>query len=166
MIEFWKSIPGYEGIYEVSDLGRVKSLGNNESRKEKILKPGLAGGGYYIVTLHKNGNGKTKLIHQLVAICFLNHIPCKHKKVVDHKNSNRIDNRLDNLQIITQRENVYKAQGNYSSQYKGVYWAKRICKWQSGIRINGKSKHLGYFIDEYDAHLAYQKALEEIKKGD
>lgn len=164
--EIWKAIPGYEGIYEVSDLGRVKSLGNNESRKEKILKPGIVCGGYYNVALNKNGSRKTKLIHQLVAMAFLNHIPCKHEKVVDHKNSNRIDNRLDNLQLITQRENASKDRKNGSSRYIGVTWNKKREKWQSQIIIKGKNIYLGSFDNEYDAHLTYQKILDDIKKGD
>ena len=98
--EIWKAIPGYEGIYEVSDLGRVKSLGNNKTRKEKILKFSNNRKGYYKLNLFKNANTKTYEIHQLVAMAFLNHIPSKSKKVIDHINNVKTDNRLENLQYL------------------------------------------------------------------
>lgn len=165
MIEFWKAIPGYEGIYEVSDLGRVKSLGNNESRKEKILKFSNNRKGYCKLNLFKHANSKTYQAHQLVAMAFLNHIPSKSKNVVDHINNIKTDNRLENLQIITQRENTSKDKKNKTSKYTGVYWCKNKNKWRSTIYISNKQIHLGYFKDEYKAHLAYEKALNEMTKG-
>lgn len=172
MQEIWKDIPNYEGIYQVSNFGNVKSLSRlmNKGKaifvsKEKIMSKHINKDGYYCVTLKKDKKSRTNKNHQLVAIAFLNHTPDGTLKlVVDHINDNRLDNRLENLQIITQRENVFKTQGKYSSKYKGVNWYKKYNKWRASININGKSKHLGYFTNEYDAHVAYQKALDEIKK--
>ena len=161
-IEIWKDIPGYEGFYEVSNLGRVKSLGNDKTKKEKILKQNLDSTGYFIVGLRKDKKAKTIKVHQLVAMAFLNHIRCGHKLVVDHINDNQLDNRLENLQIITQRENTFKTQGNYSSKYKGVSKSKLDKKWRALIYINGKLKHLGTFTNEFDAHLAYQNKLNKL----
>lgn len=167
MEEIWKAIPGYDG-YEVSNLGNVKSLSkqrvfgkNTYFTKEKILKPLSNGKGYYQVEIYK----KRIYIHQLVAISFLNHKKDGHKLVVDHINDIKTDNRLENLQIVTQRENNRKTQGNYSSQYKGVNWQKGINKWRAKITINNKQKHLGVFNSEYEAHLAYQNKLKEIENN-
>lgn len=162
MIEIWKAIPGYDN-YQVSNLGNVKSL---RFGREKILKAHIDSNGYCRLPLYKDKKIKLYRVHQLVAMAFLKHKPDGTLKiVVDHVNDNKTDNRLENLQLTTNRYNAYKTQGNYSSKYKGVCWAKNQNKWIVSIRINGKSKHLGYFIDEYEAHLEYQKALKEITKG-
>jgi len=171
MEEIWKSIPGYEGIYEVSNLGNVKSLSREcfngkvfFKTKERILKTRVNKQGYKEIILLKKGKRKGYSVHQLVAMAFLNHIPCGYKVVVDHINSNRLDNTVENLQVITQRENVFKTQGQYSSQYKGVHKDKNRTNWRASILINKKRINLGTFENEYDAHLAYQNKLKEIKK--
>jgi len=154
--EIWKDVIGYEGLYEVSNLGRVKSLKCN---KEKILSPVINKKGYWQCRLYKNKIATTKLVHQLLAQSFLNHIPNGNIYVVDHINDNKLDNRLDNLQVLTNRENCYKTQGKYSSKYKGVCWHKLAEKWVAQIKINGKLKHLGYFVNEQEASQAYQNSL-------
>ena len=161
-VEIWKDIPGYEGLYQVSDLGRVKSLNYQNSKHEKIMVGGINGRGYRHVCLRCNGVQKTKKIHQLVAITFLNHKPCGMELVIDHINDNILDNRLKNLQIVTNRFNVCKTQGQYSSKYKGVSWNKKMNKFQSYIGINKKRIHLGTFDCELAASYAYQKALKEL----
>ena len=154
--EIFKTIEGYEGMYEISNYGRVKSLKNN---KEYILKPSLDLNGYVIVSLSNEGIKKTKTIHQLVAIAFLNHIPDGMKLIVNHKDFNRQNNHVDNLEIITQRENANLKHLLSSSQYTGVSWHKRDKKWQSIILINNKLKYLGYFNNELEASKAYEEAL-------
>ena len=173
MEEIWKDIPEYEGLYQVSNLGRVKSLpkewiiggGGVRRHSGKILKSCSNSSGYLMVCLCKNSKCKNFWIHQLVAVIFLNHTPCGLKLVVDHINDNKLDNRVENLQIVTQRYNTCKTQGKYSSQYKGVcvYLYKGRKKWRAQIVINKKAKHLGYFTDEYEAHLAYQNALKQVQ---
>jgi hypothetical protein len=168
MKEFWKSIKDYEGIYEVSNLGRVKSierkywLKRNKCwaiLKENILKNHINVKGYCQVTLSKNSIQKTRIVHQLVAEVFLNHTIDGHVLVIDHKNFIKTDNRVDNLQIITQRENTNKKHIKSTSKYTGVSLHKTTNKWMSCIRINGKNTHLGYFANELDAHNAYQNKL-------
>jgi hypothetical protein len=158
MQEIFKDIPDYEGIYLVSNLGNVKSL---KFGKERILSKGLDGHGYYNVTLFKDGNPKTFTIHQLVAMVFLNHKPNGNTIVVDHIDNNKLNNRLDNLQIISQRKNTSKDKKG-TSKYTGVYWYKNRCKWRAEIKILGKIKYLGCFETELDAHLSYQNALKQI----
>jgi len=162
--EIWKDVPNYIGRYQVSNLGNVKSLKRKWVIKDKILKNQNGTSGYLIVMLSKKSNIKTFQVHQLVTMAFLNHIPNGYNGlIVDHINNNSFDNRLENLQLITARENVTKDKKGGSSKYIGVCWDKINNKWKSAIQINSKIKNLGRFKNEYDAHLAYQKALKNLK---
>ena len=172
MNEIFKDIPEYEGLYRISDLGRVKSLpkewvagtGGVRSHNGKFLKLVVGGNGYLCVGLSCEGKRKTKTVHQLVAIVHLNHKPDGNNGlIVDHVNNNPLDNRLDNLQLITNRENSSKDRVGGSSQYVGVYWDKRGKKWRAYIRINKKLKYLGLFKDELDAANKYRETLNELK---
>jgi len=115
-MEIWKDIIYYKGLYQVSNKGRVRSLDrviynkNMVSRKIKgiVLKPCHDGKKYLKVVLSKNDKPKTFRIHQLVAMAFLNHTPKGHELVVDHKDNNQSNNRLSNLQLITQKLNSNK----------------------------------------------------------
>ena len=104
MNEIWKDIDGYEGLYEVSNLGKVKSLGNEFSRKEKILKQGKMKNGYLYVILWKEGKYKTCLVHRLVAQAFLenpNNYSC-----VNHKDENKENNCVENLEWCDAKYNI------------------------------------------------------------
>ena len=161
--EIWKDIPGYEGIYQVSNLGNVKSLNYNRTKKELILKKQTNSYGYYHVTLSKKNKRITKTIHQLVAIAFLDFKPCNMQLVINHKNFDRKDNNLKNLEIITSRENANQKHLKSISKYTGVNFSKSNNKWMSRIHINGVRKYLGVFENEYDAHLAYENALKNLE---
>ena len=161
-MEIFKDIPGHEGLYQVSNLGNVKSLNYNKTKLERILKPGINLGGYKIVILSKCGDKKTRQVHQLVAIAFLNHKLSGFELVVNHKDFNRLNNNVDNLEIVTTRENTNKKHRAHSSKYTGVTWDKHMSKWKSRITFKGTEKHLGYYVNEYDAHLAYEKELNII----
>jgi len=157
-IEVWKDVPEFEN-YKVSNLGNVKSLKNG---KEKILKQTINGVGYYLIGLYSNGKRTHIAVNQLVAMVFLNHKPCGHKIVVDHIDTNKLNNKLCNLQLITHRENLSKDKKG-TSKYTGVFLPKGQKKWRSEIRINGKKKHLGCFVSEKEASEAYKNALKKIK---
>ena len=163
MKEIFKNIPGYEEMYQVSNLGRVKSLKRFAVIEDKILNPCVSGNGYKIVMLRKHRKGKAFSLHQLVAIAFLNHNPNRHEIVVDHLDSDKTNNNVNNLQLITNRENCSKDRKKGSSKYIGVSWSNARKKWIAAIQINGLDKNLGGYVNEIDAANAYQKALKEIE---
>lgn len=110
--EIWKPIPGYEGLYEVSNKGRVKSLerdiidknGKKYHRKERILKSLPDGNGYFQVCLHDNkGESKRLRVHRLVAEAFIPNPD--NKSQINHKNEIKTDNCIDNLEWVTAKEN-------------------------------------------------------------
>lgn len=111
VIEIWKDIKGFEGLYQVSNLGRVKSLkrfrkgkdGSLVTVKEKILKP-LITKGYYQVLLCKQAIKKKYLVHRLVWSAFNGSIP--EGLQVNHINEIKSDNRLENLNLMTAKENT------------------------------------------------------------
>jgi hypothetical protein len=170
MKEIWKDAVGYEGLYQVSSLGRVYScprewvVGKSKalvSHNGRMLKFSI-NKRYPQVVLCKDGKLKTKLIHHLVAESFLNHFMTKGLNV-DHINNISTDNRLENLQVISHRQNNSKDKVG-TSKFTGVCWLKKTNNWKSAIRINGKERHLGTFKCETSAHLAYQKKLQEIEQ--
>jgi hypothetical protein len=158
MQEIFKDIPNYEGLYQVSNLGNVKSL---KYSKERILRKNSDKDGYLMVSIYKNKTPKRVKVHQLVAMAFLKHKPCGLKLVVNHINFIKNDNRVENLEIVTNRENSNQKHLKSSSKYVGVSWSKANRKWKALIRLGKKRKYLGYFENEYDAHLAYQKELKQ-----
>ena len=163
MKEIFKDIPNYEGKYQISNKGTVKNLTTNKTKK--TTRGSLTSCGYMKTILTKDGVKKTIKIHQLVAMAFLNHTPCGYKLVVDHIDHNPLNNNLENLQLITQRENVSKKNKKSkkaSSQYTGVCWNKQDRKWTSALYVKSKRFFLGYFKTEIEAHNAYQNKLKEI----
>lgn len=160
MIEEYREVKGYEGLYEVSNFGNVKSLKRKGCKNDRLLKQGISVR-YLSVQLFKNKIAKTYNVHKLLAIAFLNHVPDGYKIVVDHIDNNPLNNRLDNLQLITHRENIGKDLKG-SSKYIGVSWSKSSKKWLARININGKNKHLGLFTSEIQAAKYYQYELQKL----
>lgn len=104
-MEIWKDIVGYEGLYQVSNIGRVRSLPRN-STKGKILKPRLQHD-YYTVHLSKNGKTINKLIHRAVAESFLTNN--YNLPEVNHIDGDKLNNRLDNLEWCSTSYNAIHA---------------------------------------------------------
>lgn len=108
--EEWRDIAGYEGLYQVSNLGRVRSLdrrvqsrpGRTRIARGKIMAPQIVNG-YLKVVLYGNGCYKNRLVHRLVAETFIE--PVEGKNYVDHINGNKTDNRVENLRWVTIGEN-------------------------------------------------------------
>lgn len=121
MREIWKDIKEYEGLYQVSNLGRVKRLEKEEifysNRhknivkricKEKILKCSASKNNYLCICLYDNGRNKYTSIHRLVAESFIPNI--ENKPQVNHKDGNKQNNKVDNLEWCTGKENMQHAQ--------------------------------------------------------
>lgn len=164
--EIWKDVKGYEGLYEVSSIGRVRSLprmaycGKGWRRaKGNILKYGLRGG-YLSVVLCNGESQKRVSVHVILAIAFLNHTPCGHRLVIDHINGIKTDNNLNNIRVVTGRFNLSfgerKDKNIVTSKYAGVYLPKGQKKWVARIVIDKVSHCLGRFLNEIDAAIAYQ----------
>lgn len=156
--EIWKDVPGIDKI-QASTLGRIKSLKCN---KELIRKTHYKNNGYEYLGILINGKIKNYSVHALVAMAFLGHTPDGTQKIiVDHINNDKKDNKLSNLQLITQRENsTKKPRGN--SKYSGVYYQKKINSYLAHIYHNEKLIYLGTFKNELDAAQAYQNYLKQI----
>lgn len=164
MKEEWKPIKDFEESHKISNFGKVMSLARKWKPTTTYLKPLIGKKGYLRVQLRKIGKLRTRTIHTIVWDAFGDRPRNGLKLQVDHIDDNKQNNRIDNLQLLTNRQNVSKGLKNkkMSSKYTGVYWRKDIKKWCSKIDINGKTKANGVFIKEHDAHLAYQKALKEL----
>ena len=133
----------------------------NISRKTRInAKAGsLTDSGYIEVQYNK----KQYRAHRVAWYLHTGQDPARLQ--IDHINGDRADNRFENLRIATHKENSRnrKKLDNKTSKYKGVYWYKRYHKWKATIGHEGRSIHLGYFHDEYEAHLAYCRAALELQ---
>ena len=156
MAEEFRIIKGFEN-YLVSNLGRVR---NNTT--DRILKPQIVNHGYYYVNLYKDRILFSKKIHKLVGETFIPN-PL-NKSCIDHINNNKLDNNIKNLRWVSQQENCMnrKLSSKSTSNYKGVHFNKQRNKWMAHIKINGKSKHLGYFEKIEDAVNARVKKAEEV----
>ena len=106
-MEIYKDIQGYEGLYKISNKGNVKSLGNDRTRKERILKPTKNHKGYLQVCLCKQGKIKRFLVHRLVASAFIEN-PNNYPQV-NHKDEDKTNNNVTNLEWCTNEYNI-----NYS----------------------------------------------------
>lgn len=116
MSEIWKDIPNYQGLYQVSNYGKIRSLdhySNNHFYKGRVLKPYGNGKGYLLVKLCKNGHIKAFQVHRIVANAFL---PNRNKKLqVNHLNENKKDNEVTNLEWCTAKQN-----SNYGTRNKRI----------------------------------------------
>ena len=141
--EVWKDIQGYEGLYQVSSLGRVKRLPRG-NKKERIRVPRAANNGYLYVVLSKENKAHTIRFHQEVAKAFIPN-PLNLKSV-NHKNLDKTDNRLCNLEWMSIMDNIHHARENGRNSRKPVLQCDLdgnvIRKWKSAYHVE---KELGYF---------------------
>jgi hypothetical protein len=164
IIESWKHVEGYEGIYAVSNLGRVRN-----EQTGKVLKPGTHPKGYHQVNLYADGKSKKHKVHRLVAIAFVVNADPERRDQVDHIDGVRVHNIASNLRWVTHSENRRNARGissrngsPTSSVFKGVNFDRPNGKWRACIQEEGKRRHLGYFTSEIDAARAYDAAARSM----
>jgi len=145
MCEIWKSINKYDGIYEVSNMGNVRSLdrcilrsdAKSVNYKGKELKSNTDKNGYKLVNLSFLNQVKTFKVHRLVASAFIEN--CKSKPIVNHKNGIKCDNRVENLEWVTCGENVRHAINTGLVSYSGK--RSRLAKLSDNqVRYIRKSK--------------------------
>lgn len=159
--ERWEIIPDFID-YEVSNFGEVRSYKTNRNKNRvvpAILKKGRNSAGYYTVSLHNSQGAKTHKIHSLVACCFL---PSKtdDKLIVDHKDNDRLNNKVDNLQYITRRLNASKDRRSKTG-ITGVFETASK-KFMSHLEVDGKKVSLGIFKTQEQARDAYQNKLKSL----
>ena len=116
--EIWKDIYGYEGKYQVSNYGRIRSV--------KILKPCKSSFGYYRVGFSENGKIKSFSVHRLVALSFVPNP--ERKKEVNHMDGDKTNNRADNLEWVTQSENIQHAYDNGLCKKGSEHYAAKLSK--------------------------------------
>ena len=155
--EIWKPVKGYEGFYEASNLGRIRS-----SKSKRILSQHMINSGYLSARLR---NGK-RTVHALVALAFLGDRP--QGLVVDHIDHCKTNNRADNLRYITYSENIYRSvrcdlNPNKSSRSRGVYLNKKDMLWIARAHSPQGRKYLGCYKIEDDAIEAVNK-FNELQK--
>lgn len=167
MQEVWKSINGFEGLYEVSDLGNVKSLERvnyypdgriHQKKKEKFLKLKPNNKGYIMVVLCKDGKTYPRVVHRLVAEAFIPNP--EGKPNIDHIDTNPTNNAVDNLRWVTQKENALNplTRKNISESKKGhPYWGRPLTE-EEKKKISEARKGMK-FSEEH------RKALSEAHKG-
>lgn len=114
MKEIWKDIKDYEGLYQVSNVGNIKSLNYNKTKQEKNLKFGIDTSGYKVVNLWKNGKGKMRTVHRLVAETFIPN-PNNHP-IINHKDENKQNNTISNLEWCTCEYNLNYSKNSYNKE--------------------------------------------------
>lgn len=145
MNEIWKDIEGFEGFYQVSNKGRVKSIAVRRSlwgkihiiNREKMMSPYDNGNGYLMVCLRNNGTRTPIAVHRLVAKAFLDEDP--ERNVVNHIDRNTHNNSVENLEWVTQRENALWSIDNFRKPKdipaKSNTGEKYICKRKDRFRV-------------------------------
>lgn len=161
--EIWKDIPGYEGLYQVSNLGRVRSCVNTSSRRKGLLKPYVKNG-YLAVNLYKDEKCKHLYVHRLVADCFVENP--NGFNVVNHINCNKENNHCRNLEWCSQKHNIHESMKNDLQRHNVVelveiktgrvltFYSQRAAsrflgKYENFINLAikaNKLKHNGYLI--------------------
>ena len=159
MQEEWKQIPGYN-CYKISNFGNIIS---NKYGVDYELKQSICSK-YKMVTLTEGSNRQTTHVHKLVAIAFLGYEPNGYTQTINHKDEDKLNNRLDNLEIISHRDNSNfgQAKRKTGSKYRGVSVIrsrKGDSYYRAVIQYEGQSHYLGTSKNELLAAEQYQKAL-------
>lgn len=167
----WFAVPfnGLETNLEVTKCGRVRRIKVDWMRRNRVIGEvnfnllKLTKQGYKTICIQIKGlKLKNIFVHQLIATTFLGYKFNGHKIVVDHIDSNKLNNHIENLRIVTQRINVSKEKSIKSGLPTGVCFRKNIKRYQSRIQIDGKNLSLGYYNTQEEASKAYINKLESL----
>lgn len=157
--EVWKDIPGYEGYYQVSNMGRVKSFNYRNTKKTSILKQSINQDGYLRLTLKKDYKSKGFLVHRLVGFAFIPNP--ENKETINHKNEIKTDNRVENLEWMTRAENnnygTHNERVHKKCREKNVYLIGALASKEVRKRNILQFDLRHNFIREYDC-------IEDVKK--
>lgn len=170
-MENWKDINGYEGYYQVSNFGKVMSMGHKfkckdgkvKAHKSKVLKPCIGSKGYLHINLCKEGTRKSVTVHSLVANAFVENK--FNLKEIDHRNGIKTDNQATNLKWTTRQGNLLSQNWMHKrreGKVRGVHHNLKSNRFISNIYLNGKTIYLGSFSDKEAASTAYQNKLAEF----
>jgi hypothetical protein len=171
VLEEWRPVKDYEGLYEVSNLGNVKGLdrkihhwqGGESFITGKILTRHFDGRGYAVVHLSKDNKGKLCKIHLLVWDVFGDKRRDGRKIQVDHIDNNKSNCCIDNLQLLNNKENTSKDRKSKYNNPTGVETLPSG-KFRSRININGETKHLGCFRTKEEAINKYQETIRSLNQ--
>ena len=167
-MEIWKDVVGYEGIYQVSNEGRIKRIGKyrnqvTEWESNKILKPAIKNNGYMYCQLSRDNKTSPKMVHRLVAEAFIDNP--HNKPTVNHIDGNRTNNNVSNLEWATYTENNTHSLYELNNYKKGDRCNKRGSKPVLQYDLQGN------FIKEYPSYREAQRqtsiyAIDVVCRGD
>ena len=169
----WKDVIGFEGLYQVSNTGEVKSLARISTNKgsysgcikvkERNLKQCINRLGYYVLTLFKDGKRHFKTVHRIVAEAFIENP--KQYPEVNHKDLDKSNNNVVNLEWCDRFYNINHMFENKikSSKYKGVSYSKERDKWCAYVNILGKKLSIGRYSTEEEANKNREQFITKLK---
>lgn len=139
-VEEWRDVKDYEGLYEVSSCGLIRSLPRNGTSKNgRVLKPGIIYNGYRQVVLGRYGEKSSKLVHRLVAQAFIENP--KNKPAVNHKDGNPGNNSVENLEWVSHEENImHKSNGFVHCVIYCVETQESYCSYKEASAKTGVSR--------------------------
>jgi len=155
-IEIWRPIKGYEGLYEVSNFGQVRNLNHRKENKLRIKTPQVSRNGYLTIALFKGGVGRRFFVHRLVAVAFIKNP--HNLPEIDHIDTNRINNRVENLRWVTRSEN------HLNEITRGRNSAAWVEMWKSGRMDHNKKRVIqltrdGDFVKEWESASAAARGV-------
>lgn len=161
-LECWKEIPGFQGMYAVSDRGRVRSF---KGRMPRLLKLKKHTGGYLQVVLSCKGTQKNYYVHQLVVVAFIAEIPARGFEV-NHKDYNKINNCAYNLELVTPRKNKVHACARYRTLPSNVNLrAGGKNPYQVQFRVDNKAIIIGSYPTVEAAEEAAKVCRAQLRDG-
>lgn len=150
--QYWREIPNYEGLYQVSNTGRVRSLNYRRTGKSKVMKPSTDELGYKRIDLCKNGKHKLHYIHRVVALAFIpnpNNYP-----IINHKDENPSNNYYKNLEWCT-----YEYNNNYGTKREKLSKAAKGKKYKGKMSIRRKK-----LIEHREQQIRLKQQLDKIQQ--